>query len=125
VFSIGSYPLRVYQVLQHASTALGTAFVAWWAWRAYKVLPVEDETCIVLPGKTKFLVVSALVAVSAAWAALDAALPGTLNALELRLLLRGAGLDAAQALVVGVLAYCAATTWLLGRNRAPRSPAGR
>ncbi len=125
LFAIGGYPLRVYQLLQHGSTLLGTAFVAWWAWRAYRVLPPDRNTFVVLRGKTKVFVVSALTALAAGWAGLDALLPDALDPASVRGVLRSAGLDAAQALAVGVLAYCVATTWLLGRSRGTRSPAGR
>lgn len=125
IFAIGSYPVRVYQLLQHASTLLGSAFVCWRAWRAFKRLPAGKAEVEVFSVKTRLLIIAALAAVSAAWAELDAVLPQTLDPLSLRGVLRSVGLDAAQALVVGVLAYCAATTWLLGRSRASRSPAGR
>lgn len=125
LFAIGSYTVRVYQLLQHASTILGTLFVCWWTWRAFKLLPSQEGTCAVFPRKTRFLILSGLLAASAGWAALDAALPGTLDPLAVRGVMRSVGLDAAQALAVGVLAYCVATSWLLGRSRGLRSRAGR
>ena len=125
LFAIGAYPVRVFQLLQHASTLLGTAFVGWWAWRAFTRLPAAEAQSAVFSPRTRFWVVTALLAASAGWAALDAALPATLDPVAVRGVLRSAGLDAAQALGLGVLAYCAATTWLLGRSRAPRSPDGR
>jgi hypothetical protein len=124
VFASGSYPLHVFQLLQHASTLAGSAFVAGWTWRAFKRLPAPAGRAL-LPLKTRLLILAGLAAAAAGWAALDAALPGTLDACSARALLRGAGLDAVQALAVALLAYCLATTWLLGRSRAPRSPAGR
>lgn len=124
LFAIGAYPLHVFQLLQHASTLAGTAFVIWWAWRAYKRLPAVTGS-EVFSRATRFWIIAGLAAVAAGWAALEATLPGSLEPIALRGALRSAGLAAAEALGVGVLAYCAATTWLLGRSRASRSPGGR
>jgi hypothetical protein len=124
LFAIGDYPVRAFQLLQHASTLAGTAFVLWWAWRAYNRLPAAAGT-EVFSRATRFWIIAALIAVAAGWTALEATLPGSLEPIALRGALRSAGLAAAEALGVGVLAYCAATTWLLGRSRAPRSPDGR
>ena len=109
LFAIGAYPVRVYQLLQHASTLAGTGFVIWWAWRAYKRLPAAAGT-EVFSLAARWSIIAALAAVSAGWAAMEATLPGSLEPIALR---------------VGVLAYCVATTWLLGRSRAPRSPGDR
>lgn len=124
LFAVGAYPVRLYQLLQHASTLAGSAFVAWWCWRAYKRLPRAAGTGV-FSLAARSSIIAALAAVSAGWAAMEATLPGSLEPVALRGAVRAAGLAGAQALGVGLLAYCLATTWLLGRSRAPRSPGGR
>ncbi len=125
LFALGAYPFHVFQVLQHASTLLGTAFVCWWTWRAYNRLPPAAADTALFPVRTRFWIIAALVAASAGWALAEAPLPVLSDLVELRRALRSAGVAGAEALGVGVLAYCALMTWLRGRSRAPRSPAGR
>jgi hypothetical protein len=125
LFALGAYPVRGFQLLQHASTLLGTAFVGWWTWRAFNRLPaVAADTEVLSPG-TRLRIIAALVTASAGWAAAEASLPASLDPVALRHALRSAGLAGAEALGVGLFAYCALMTWLRGRSRAPRSPAGR
>jgi len=124
LFAIGGYPVRVFQLLQHASTLLGTAFVAGWVGQRLRRLPPGDYP-FGMPSTTRGFIVGALLAVAAGWAAAEAALPGSLEPIALRGALRSAGLAAAEALGVGVLAYGALMTWLLGRSRAPRLPDDR
>jgi hypothetical protein len=124
LFAIGAYPVRFYQLLQHASTLAGSAFVLWWAWRAYKRLP-PTASAEVFSVAARSSIIAALAALAAGWAAMEATLPGSLDPIALRGAVRAAGLAAAQALGVGLLAYCLAMTWLLGRSRAPRLPGGR
>lgn len=124
LFAIGAYPVRVFQLLQHASTLLGTAFVGGWVWQRLRRLP-PGNCAFGIPSTTRGVIVGALLAASAGWAAAEATLPGSLEPIALRGAVRSAGLAAAEALGIGVLAYCVLMTWLLGRSRAPRLPAGR
>jgi hypothetical protein len=125
IFAIGSYRVHLFQLLQHASTLLGVGFVCWWTWRAFNRLPANDAACAFFALKTRLLIAGALLALSAGWAAWQASVPSSFDPLALRTAVRSAGLAAAEALALGVLAYSLATTWLLGRSRAPRSPGGR
>ena len=125
LFALGTYPFHVFQVVQHASTLFGTAFVCWWAWRAFRKLPSPSSHPATFPVTTKVAIIGGLIAISAAWALAEASLSAVSDVVGLRRELRSAGLAGAEALGVAVLAYCALMTWLRGRSRAPRSPAGR
>ena len=124
LFAIGAYPVRVFQLLQHASTLLGTAFVAWWLWRRWRRLPLVSNPTV-FPPAGRAWIIAVLLAAAAGRVLLETSLPASFDPVDLRGALRSAGLAAAGALGAGVLAYCALMTWLRGRSRAPRSPAGR
>jgi Domain of unknown function (DUF4184) len=103
-------------VLQHASTLLGSAFIVWWCWRELRDAPPKR-----LGPRLTFAaragVLAAIMATSAlaAWCALAAA-----PHLPLRQALRTAGAAGFEGLVAAVVAYC--LLWRLARRATPRAP---
>jgi len=102
--------------LQHASTALGSALLAWWLWRKLRRAPVPAgvpglspamRACVALAA----LAVTALAAVWTAdvWPAFDRA--------TLRHLLRTAGLTGLEALAAALFCYCAIWQLRAARRR--------
>ena len=122
------------RVLQHASTLLGTVFMAWWTWRCLQRAPLRPlPRSLMLSPWARHSILGLVIAPSIAWAAWVAsgdAMSLTRDAAGLRQFLRGAGLAGVQALGAGLLAYALLVT-ALTRNRprdtspAPRSPGGR
>lgn len=94
--------LQRHNWLQHASTALGTIVLGWWAWRRLRRVPAA-------PGplsprvRAGILLVLLGAASLAAWATAEA--PAA-DLLALRQFLRTAGFAAVQALSVALLVYC-------------------
>jgi hypothetical protein len=125
------------RVLQHASTLLGTLFMAGWIRRrVQRAGGRELPPPFALSPLARHGALALLAALSAGWAAwaawvLTSQTPGFPDdAAGLRQLLRGTGIAGAQALAAGVLAYAVLMT-ALTRNGprdtgpAPRSPGGR
>jgi hypothetical protein len=95
------------RVLQHASTLLGTAFLAIWVWRKLRDVPPAARYAR-MPRALRWSILAALVAAAgvAGTAAAMEHLPLALELALLRGLARGAGLVAAETLAGGLLAYC-------------------
>ncbi|HYD58226.1 MAG TPA: DUF4184 family protein [Burkholderiales bacterium] len=91
----------VARVLQHASTLLGGAFLAWWTWRKLKDAP--KSTASVLPSRPRKLVVGGLAAF--AGIAFTAMLLLALPELELRQSLRVAAVAGACALGLALFLF--------------------
>jgi hypothetical protein len=79
LFSLGSYHVYPYKLLQHASTAMGLGLLAWWGWRWARSTPAgtsrfpwslsaQARTCVILA----LLMVSAGVAFVAAMQSMPA-----------------------------------------------------
>lgn len=123
LFSFGRYPVRAHQLLQHASTLLGAAFLAWWVSRKLRAAPAASDVAVChLPGFVRAAILSALLAAAAAafWIAVAAVSPSSLTfAIEAaRLALRPAGVTALSTLGLSILAYC--VLWRCTRwNRGP------
>ena len=106
-----------FQVLQHASTLLGTACVAWWVWlRLRDTAPRSLPAGFTLPPAVRHGTLAALIALSVGWAGWAGelhtiSLPRDL--IELRRALRTAGLDVVQALTLSMIGY--AMLWKLLR----------
>ena len=85
--------VHLHQVLQHASTLLGTAFLAWWAWRKLRAAPPKPAARA-LHGRVRTAVVAAMTILPAM------AFFGVLSAFDAeaaRLALRAAGITAVSA----------------------------
>jgi hypothetical protein len=100
------------RVLQHASTLLGTAFLAWWVWRRLARAAARAPVRVLSPAARRSTL-GLLALLSAGWVA--ATEPGLL-AVEpagVREALRSAGLAAMQGLGVSTIGY--AMLWKLVR----------
>jgi uncharacterized protein DUF4184 len=96
--------VRVHQLLQHGSTLLGTAFLAWWLWRKLRATKPQDEVRELQP-ILRLAVVAVMflfpaVAFFTVLQALDAGALGTA--------LRAAGVTALSAFGVVTLSFCLA-----------------
>jgi hypothetical protein len=93
--------------LQHASTALGTAVLAWWIWRKLRRAPAIPAAPVLSP-MARICTVVALIAAMAisAWGSIDASqlLASDLDAT--RRMLRKAAAAAGQGFFAAVLMYC-------------------
>lgn len=94
--------LQHHNWLQHASTALGTAVLGWWAWRKLRLVPATPGPLSPL-ARARILLVLLGAASLAAWLTAEAP-PADLRAL--RQFLRTGGFAAVQALGVALLVYC-------------------
>jgi hypothetical protein len=95
--SLGGYEVFVFRVLQHGSTALGLALLAFWSWRWLRAAPVEPLAERRLPPFVHGLVVGAILGATLT-AALQAGIPALESGLGTRSLLRFAG----RAVVSGI-----------------------
>jgi hypothetical protein len=100
--------VHLHRVLQHASTLLGTAFLAWWAWRVLRATPPKPGVRE-LHGRLRMAVVAVMVILPAmaffgAWQALDGE--------ALRIALRAAGVTALSAF--GLVALFFSLAWRRG-----------
>ena len=101
--------LYLHQVLQHASTLLGTAFLAVWTWRKLRAARPTATACA-LHDRLRFAVVAAMVGLPAA------TFFGVLRALDTHaepLALRAAGVTALSAF--GLVALLYSLGWKLAR----------
>jgi len=100
---------HLHQVLQHASTLLGTTFLAVWAWRKLRATQ-PMATLRVLDDRLRYAVMAAVIGLPAAafWLALR-----TLEAEPAQLALRAAGVTALCAF--GLLALLFSVGWKLAR----------
>jgi membrane-bound metal-dependent hydrolase YbcI (DUF457 family) len=65
--TLSGYPLSVHTVLQHLSTALGFAVIAYWIWRWYRrTAERRDATPDLLTNTTRAIAIAAVVAVTVA-----------------------------------------------------------
>lgn len=111
------YVVNGFQLLQHASTLLGTAVLA--AWLAVRLRraprrPLARE--LLLPPAARRATLALLIGLSVAWAGWVAgaeALALPRDAAELRYILRTAGMAVVQALALSTIGY--ATIWRLVR----------
>jgi hypothetical protein len=109
------YVMNGFQVLQHASTLLGTAVLAAWLWRWYRRTPAAPLPPGFLPTPlARAGILGLLILLSAGWALAGAqtlSLPGTVE--ELRDMLRTTGMAAVQAFALSSIGY--AMLWKLLR----------
>lgn len=104
-----------FQLLQHASTLLGTAYLAAWLWRRLGEAPAAAPALRLSPAARRSTL-ALLIVVSAGWAgwvAAAEALALPRDADGLRYALRTAGMAALQALALSTIGY--ATLWRLLR----------
>jgi hypothetical protein len=108
ILTLGNYELRAYQVLQHASTLLGTAFVIWWLARKLRAGPdLSLQTREVsAPARVAIVAMLALLPAASFTVVVLAVSPFSLTVEGLRSALRPAGVTALSTLGFGMLAYC-------------------
>lgn len=93
--------------LQHASTGLGTAILAWWLWRKLRHAPLTNPVSLSPLARACTLGSLAVAAVVPAWWAASVTLPWTsLDLAALRQLLRTAGIAGLEGLAAAATAYC-------------------
>jgi hypothetical protein len=106
---------RALNWLQHASTAAGSAMLAWWVWRKLRRAPrgATDER---LSPRARTLTIAALAtaAACAAWLSVSG-FPNPDDIAALRQLLRTAASAAVVGLTLALFVYCA--IWRLGKKR--------
>ena len=105
--------VRVHRVLQHASTVLGSAFLAWWLWRKLRATRPRPEQRPLQPG-LRVAVLAAMILVPAIvfFAVLQA-----FDAGHLRAAVRAAGVTGLCAFGVVALPFCLAwKRWLRARR---------
>jgi len=108
VLSVGHYPLRAHQLLQHASTLLGTALVIGWTWRKLRTAPDAASPVRAVPAPARAVIVVSLLWICAAtfWSVVLAMSPLSLNTQDVGSVLRPAGVTAVSTLGLGLLGYC-------------------
>ena len=110
VFAAGGHAVYLHQVLQHSSTLLGTAFLAWWGWAKLQEarIPAAAPTPVTLTAPLRAAIVTALlvpaaaafgVTVLSAWPSAGADLP------TIRNLLRASTTTALSVLGLAFVAY--------------------
>jgi hypothetical protein len=102
--------------LQHASTALGTAVLAWWIWRKLRRAPVIEPMLALSPFARTWIVIALAVAMAiSAWGSVDASpwLASDLDAT--RRMVKTAGMAGVEGFCLAVLAYC--VFWRLSVKR--------
>lgn len=106
------FGVRLYRILQHASTLLGTLFVAGWVWRKLRARPPASEVRGV-GERTRIAVLAAMVLIPAA---AFAGVLCMLNAAPLGAALRSAGVMALSGF--GLVALCFSLAWRASCARA-------
>jgi hypothetical protein len=122
LFSIGEFDVYVFNFLQHGSSCLGLAALAWWTWRWLRAAPVCTAAADArLSPNTRLLVLVALVAAAAVCglsAAVDAPIRDSgLSAVQA--FARRAIFPGLQALGIALLAYSA--LWHVWASRTGRA----
>jgi len=114
VLTVGHYPLRAHQLLQHASTLLGTTILIGWIWRKLRAAPHSASPVHAVPAPARAAIVVSLlgICVAAFWSVVLAMPPSSLDMQGVRSMLRAAGVTAVSTLGLGILGYC-----LLWRHR--------
>lgn len=104
-----SYEVNGFQVVQHASTLLGTGILAWWIWQRLRRSPAHAlPPALTLSPAARRASVAFLIVMSLGWAGwVSGADPVSLprDAVELRRALRSAGVDVVQALALSMIGY--------------------
>jgi|SRR5688572_12833116 hypothetical protein len=125
---VGPYPLHVHQVLQHASTLLGGAFLAGWlACKLRAVTPASADPALPAGARRAIGASLAAVAIGAFCAVLLSVSGSELHPSGTRSLFRAAAVTAVSALGLALLAYCVLWRLISSRGaasrRASRAPA--
>jgi hypothetical protein len=95
----------LYRVLQHASTVLGAAFLAWWLWRKLRMTPPRPDVAAA-PPSVRLLVGGAMVVFPAI------AFAATLQHFDAEALRAGARAGAVMAVsALGCVALCYSLLW--------------
>ena len=119
--TISGYPLSVHTVLQHISTALGLALVAFWIWRWYRnAAERRDPGPDLLDTTWRALAIAAVIAIAATlWVESKALRPMSEPTLrQFQFLLRRAVPSAISSLTAALLLY--AGVWQLAARLARR-----
>lgn len=114
LFAIGTFEVRTLQLLQHASTLLGTAFLGAWLWRKLRTTAPRTEVRALHP-RMRIAVLAAMVIVPAiAFVTVASALgPSSFGAGAFRNTLRAGGVTAFSTLGFVALSFCLAwQRWL-------------
>ena len=93
--------------LQHASTALGTAVLAWWIWRKLRRAPVTRSSVVFSPFARVWIAMALIAAMAiGASTSLDLAHLAASDLDATRRSLRSAGMAGVEAFCLAVLVFC-------------------
>lgn len=108
LFTLQGAEVRVHQVLQHASTLLGTLFIAWWAWRKLRAVPASLAPPAGLTSRARLGVLACFACASGGAFLFTFLAIAALDAEAWREALRAGAVSAASILGIAALAYCMA-----------------
>lgn len=105
--TLGTYEVRTYQLLQHASTVLGTALLVRWAWQKLRAAPAAPSPAVHLSASARTIIVALLALVaSVAFSVVVLGMSPSSGIDGLRSALRAAAVIAVSVLGLATLAYC-------------------
>lgn len=105
--TVGTYEVRTYQLLQHASTVLGTALLVRWAWQKLRAAPAAPSPAVHLSASARTIIVALLALVaSVAFSVVVLRMSPSSGIDGLRSALRAAAVIAVSVLGLATLAYC-------------------
>ena len=114
LFSIGTYPVYLFKLLQHASTALGLLLVTSWSWQWLAKAPVNVRHLpVMLAPSSRYLVVVAVLLTSALAGLAAGLLSLPIGMLTLQVFVGKAVFSSMPALLFAVVLYSVA--WHLRR----------
>ncbi len=114
IFEVGTHAVPLFQLLQHLSTLLGTAYVAWWVAGKLRRTPAPGAARNGWPRAPVALLLLGIPAAVFASRLLPLEAAGFLDWPQLRAAVRGAAVQALAAFGFSTLVYC--VLWRLARR---------
>lgn len=114
LFDIAGYSIQTYKLLQHGSTCIGFALLAWWSWRWLKQTPQRPAILpVTLTPIQRLLAIASLVSVPAiAGARAGIREVGTLTGIPaLKTFVSAAVFSGLPALALALMVYCVGWHW--------------
>lgn len=114
LFSIGTYPVHLFKLLQHTSTALGLFLVASWSWQWLAKAPVNERHLpVMLSPSIRYFVIVAIVLTSALAGLVAGLLSPPIGTFNLQVFVGKAIFASMRALHFAIVAY--SVVWHLRR----------